>query len=124
MVKVKHLMDRIEIGDGERVWVEPVGLAKDLRAWCAVDHVGTEFAPPLEFWERFEEHPEKYDEFRSAYHRGLAQHPDGARLLALAVFGSASNLTLLHQGEDRERNTAAALSEFLRSLVANCPPEE
>lgn len=33
------MLDRIEPDDGMRMWVEPIGLTKDLQQWCRVDHV-------------------------------------------------------------------------------------
>ena len=37
MIKVKHLLEAVEESDGQRLWVEPIGLTKDLREWCQVD---------------------------------------------------------------------------------------
>jgi hypothetical protein len=34
------------------------------------------------------------------------------------------NVTLLHQGDDCEHNTATALHEFLSELEAYCPRED
>jgi len=31
MIKVKHVLEAVEQGDGQRIWVEPIGLTKDLR---------------------------------------------------------------------------------------------
>ena len=32
MIKVKHFMDEVESDDGKRMWVEPIGLTRDLLA--------------------------------------------------------------------------------------------
>ena len=36
MIKVKHFLEPVEADDGLRMWIEPVGLTKDLRQWCAI----------------------------------------------------------------------------------------
>jgi hypothetical protein len=33
MIKVKHFLLKVESDDGQRLWVEPFGLTKDLREW-------------------------------------------------------------------------------------------
>ena len=45
MIKIKHFMDAREEDDGERLWVEPTGLTKDLVEWCAVDHLLPHLGP-------------------------------------------------------------------------------
>ena len=45
MIKVKHFLDAAEGDDGQRLWVEPISLARDLREWCSVDHVLCHLGP-------------------------------------------------------------------------------
>ena len=68
MIKVKHFMDEVEPDDGQRLWVEPVGLTRDLRTWCQVHGVLTQFGPPRQLWAWFEsQHDARaYDYFRGA----------------------------------------------------------
>jgi hypothetical protein len=44
MIKVKHLLDPIESDDGERIWIEPIGLTRDLSEMCAIDAVMSHLA--------------------------------------------------------------------------------
>ena len=55
MIRIKHVMDAVEKDDGQRIWVEPIGLTKDLREWCKVAHVLTHLGPPKALWDWFDE---------------------------------------------------------------------
>ena len=123
MIKVKHLMDAREAEDGERLWVEPIGLTKDLMEWCAVDHLLPHLGPPAELAEWFEEHPDGYDYFRGKYHEHLTQGGLRKSLWQLAKAGLDENFTLLHQGDAADENTATALYEYLTELSAHLSGE-
>ena len=58
MINIKHFMDAKEESDGDRLWIEPINLTKDLQEWCFVDHLLPHLGPPMELWEWFEEHPD------------------------------------------------------------------
>ena len=68
-------MDPIEESDGQRLFVEPYGLTKDMTEWCKVDHVVPHLGPPQELAEWFEEHPDGYEFYRARYHDVLAKSP-------------------------------------------------
>jgi uncharacterized protein YeaO (DUF488 family) len=127
MIKIKHLMDAVEGDDGQRIWVEPFGVTRDLREWCAVSHVLSHLGPPMALWEWYEEHAngcgDGYDFFRARYHDFLSKGPYKAALQKLACAGRMENFTLLYEGEDPQHNTATALYEFLSELGAYCPPD-
>lgn len=123
MIKVKHLLDTVEKDDGQRLWVEPIGLTKDLGEWCQVDHVLKHLGPTKKVWQRFEDHPDEWDQFRGLYHESLSKSQYRQALIMLAGAGQKENFTLLHQGSDPNHNTAAALHEFLSELTAFIPPE-
>jgi uncharacterized protein YeaO (DUF488 family) len=123
MITIKHFLDPAEAGDGQRIWVEPIGLTRDLREWCAIDHVMSHLGAPMKLWEWFKEHPDGYEFFRGSYHETLNKGPYREALQQLACAGRSENFTLLHDGDDREHNTAAALHEFLSELQAYCPRE-
>src|SRR5947207_11290676 len=118
MIKIKHLFDAVERDDGQRSWIEPIGLTKDLRQWCGIDQVASQFGPPRELWEWFEDHHDAYEYFRGRYHEELATGPNRSALEHLARAAAKWNITLVHQGEDAQRNTATALYEFLSELQA------
>jgi uncharacterized protein YeaO (DUF488 family) len=121
MIRVKNIFDRIEPTDGIRVWVEPIGLARNLGEWCKVDFLLPEIAPPAALWEWFEEHPAHYAIFRQRYHEYL-DDPMLAPLLDQLVYsGRECNVTLLHQDDDPVRNTACALHELLGARSGSFP---
>ncbi len=123
MIKVKHFLDAVEGDDGQRLWIEPIGLTRDLQEWCRVDHVLKHLGPAKKLWDWFENHPDGYDHFRGRFHDALAKSPYRQALTMLAGAGQKENFTLLHQGIDPNQNTAAALHEFLNELTAYIPPE-
>ena len=123
MIKVKHVMDAREADDGDRLWVEPIGLTKDLAEWCNVDHILPHLGPPVKLWEWFDEHADGYEFFRGCYHDSLTRGPYMVALQQLACVGARENFTLLHAGDDPSHNCAVALYEFLSALEAYCPPE-
>ena len=118
MIKIKHFLDKVEPDDGQRLWVEPFGLARELRDWCKVEHVLPHLGPPRALWEWFEEHPDGYDYFRARYHGTLANSKYKPALRQLAQAGMRETFTLLHQGDDPQHNVATALQEFLNELEA------
>jgi len=123
MIKVKNLLEAVESNDGQRMWVEPVGLTRDLREWCKVDHILPHLGPPKALWEWYEQHPEGYEYFRARYHEALARSPYKAALKQLAQAGRRETFTLVHGSEDGEHNSATALQEFINELEAWTTPE-
>jgi uncharacterized protein YeaO (DUF488 family) len=123
MIKIKHFMDAREDDDGQRLWVEPMSLTKDLQEWCSVDHLLPHLGPPMELWDWFEEHPDGYDYFRGKYHEHLNTGGLRRPLWQMAKAGLNENFTLLHQGEDASENTATALYEYLTELSAHLSGE-
>ena len=121
-IQVKHFHDDVEVTDGQRLWIEPIGLTQDLCEWCCVHGVLTTLGPPRDLWEWFEEQPhaDAYDDFLQRYHEHLACGPHSDMLMELARRATRAPLTLLHQGDDPRHNTAAALYEFLARLQAHC----
>ena len=123
MIKVKHLMEEVEEDDGQRIWVEPHNLTRDLREWCKVDHVLPHLGPSMKIWKVLETHPEAYEFFRGEYHQQLRNSPYRVALQSLAVASRKENFTLIHAGDKCEHNCAMALYEYLSDLEAYCPPD-
>src|ERR1700743_1168042 len=124
MIKVKHFLEAAEASDGQRIWAEPVGLTKDLREWCRVDHVLPHLGPPRELWNWFDEHPDGYGHFRGQYHEALNKSPYRTALQQLATAARRETFTLLHQGEKNDENSGQAMLELLSELEAWCPPDD
>ena len=113
MIKVKSIFDPVEADDGVRIWVEPIGLTRDLQQWCDVDYVLPQLGPPLRVWNELHEHPDRYDYFAAEYYAFLDQEPRRTTLAQLAALSASRQLTLLHEGDDPCRNSATVLFEFL-----------
>ena len=113
MIKVKSIFDTVEQDDGVRIWVEPIGLTRDLQQWCDVDYVLPQVGPPLRAWNELRERPERYDYFAAKYHAFLVQDARRTLLAQLAALGASRGLTLLHQGDDPCQNSATVLFEHL-----------
>ncbi len=124
MIKIKHLMDRVEDDDGPRFWVESVGLTRDLQEWCHVTQLLTHFGPPVKLSRWFDAHPDAYTSFRGQYHEHLSRSKHGDALRDLASAGLRGTFTLLHTGDDAEHNSAVALYEYLIELQSYCSNEE
>ena len=124
MIKVKHFLAAAEPDDGQRIWIEPIGLTSDLRQWCKVDHVMSNLGPPKPLWEWFLEHPDGYEYFRGSYHEVLSKGPYRSALQQLACAAMTEDFTLVYEGDDPQHNTATALHEFLSELEAYCPREQ
>lgn len=121
MIKAKHFLDRIEADDGPRLWVESVGLTRDLQEWQSVDHILTHIGPPRDLWTWFAARPDDYEEFRGRYHEWLSKSPYRPALQLLAFESLKSNITLLHACDDPAHNCATALREFIAQLEPYCP---
>ncbi len=123
MIKVKNMFDVTEVDDGVRIWVEAHGLTLDLQEWCEVDEVLCHLGPPAELSRWFEDHPDGYDYFRATYHAHLNKSRYMPQLQHLAQHALRDHLTIIHQGDDPNHNTGAALHEFLSELQIYCPPD-
>ena len=123
MIKIKHFLDTVEQDDGQRIWIEPIGLTKDLREMCNVDHVLSHLGPPLPLWQWYEQHPDGYEFFRGKYHEHLSHSQYRGALQQLATASLRETFTLIHQCDDSEHNSAAALHEFISELQAYSPQE-
>jgi len=123
MFKIKHFLDAAETDDGQRIWVEPIGLTRDLREMCNITDVLSHYGPPVSLWEWFEKHPDGYDYFRAQYHEWLAKSAHTEGLKDLVFQALRDNITLIYQGNDAQHNTATALYEFLSELEAYIKPE-
>ena len=92
MIKVKHICDAVEEDDGLRMWVEPIGLVKDLQQWCRINHVMPHLGPPKDAWDRLAENPDSYEEFRGAVSRVPRPQPLSARTAKAGLRRDAGKL--------------------------------
>lgn len=123
MIKIKHLMDELEDDDGQRLWVEPIGLTKDLQEMCQIDHILPHLGPPKKVWNWYQSHPDGYEFFRAKYHEALMRGPYKPALQSLVTAGRNETFSLVHGGDDPAKNTATALYEFLSESEAYIKPE-
>lgn len=123
MIKVKHLMDPIEDDDGLRIWVEPIGLTRDLAEWCHIDNVIAPLAPSQRTI-FVATHSEGFDYYVARFHQELRTSPQAGTLKALAMASRVENFTLIHASDDPAQNCAMALFEYLAELAAECSWDE
>jgi DNA-3-methyladenine glycosylase len=116
MIKIKNLFDSVEPDDGERIWIEPIGLTLDLREWCRVDHLMSNLGPSMELFDWFAAHPSGYDYVEDQYERQLQGGEYEVALRGLASAARYRNYTLIHQGFNRDENSAAVLRAYLSAL--------
>lgn len=91
----------------DRLW--PRGVRKDsltLHAWLK------EAAPSSELREWFGHDPERWDEFRRAYHAELDENPEAWQPLRDALHSGP--VTLLYGAKDAEHSNAVVLREHLQ----------
>ena len=98
-----------------------LGLCKDLREWCRVDHVLPHLGPPINAWKVLEDHPDAYDFFRTRYHEALRilQEVEGKSLIIEALEG----LGLVAEAADEPERAARLLAaaESLRAATGALP---
>ena len=111
MIQCKRVYEDVDAADGRRVLVDrlwPRGCSKaalQLHDWLR------EVAPSAALRQQFHKRPQAFAEFREAYRRELAGHPEHWQgLLELAGQGT---LTLLFAARDGAHNNARVLAEFL-----------
>jgi len=124
MIKVKHFMDPVESTDGSRIWVEPIGVTKDLAHWCQITYILCHVAPSQDLCDWLDLHPDGYDLFQAQYHEWLDKSHFKPALQQLACEARREEITLLHQSTNPQENSATALFEFLIELEASCSPEQ
>ncbi|PKM32173.1 MAG: DUF488 domain-containing protein [Gammaproteobacteria bacterium HGW-Gammaproteobacteria-12] len=111
MIHCKRVYLEAEASDGQRVLVDrlwPRGLS---RKTSAFDEWLPDVAPSTQLRKAFAHRSEAFADFRAAYRRELAAHPEHwQRLLHWAASGT---LTLLYAARDEVHNNARVLTEFL-----------
>lgn len=110
-ILARRIYDKPEPDDGRRLLVDrlwPRGITKEaakLDAWYK------DAAPSDELRKWFGHIPERWPEFKRRYFAELENNPDSWRDILIAAAGS--KVTLLYSAQDRDRNNAVALKEYL-----------
>ena len=116
MIRIKHFMDRALPTDGIRLWVEPVGVTRDLREWCNIHAVLSELGPPPALAAWLDRHPAGYELFVERYRQHLSHPRPLAAVRRIAELSGRAAVTLLHQSDDPTQNSATALAEIINNL--------
>lgn len=112
MLKIKRIYEKPDKNDGIRVLVDrlwPRGLRKDkarINKWMK------EIAPSDALRKWFGHKTVRWEEFKKHYYRELKSKKD--LLKDLKNLLKKSKVTLLYAAQDKERNNAKALLEFLQ----------
>lgn len=111
MIRCKRVYEPVASDDGQRVLVDrlwPRGCRKEsleLHAWLK------EVAPSDALRKSYNHDPQRFEEFRQAYRRELAAHPEHWQGL-LSIAGRET-LTLLFAAREERLSNAWVLAEFL-----------
>jgi uncharacterized protein YeaO (DUF488 family) len=112
-LEIKRVYQAPANDDGLRVLVDrlwPRGLTKDK---ARVDLWLKEIAPSDALRRRLHGHPEKWDEFVTAYGRELTQEPANSAAAGLRKRFRSQPVTLLYAARDETHNNAVALKDWL-----------
>lgn len=115
MIKLKRAYQGPSRRDGLRILVErlwPRGLRKDQ---AGIDLWLKDLAPSTELRKWFNHDPEKWDEFRKRYWSELDRNRDLMQLLKHRT--TEGTVTFVYAASDEERNSAAALKQFLEEQM-------
>ena len=113
MLQVKRVYASVSADDGLRVLVDrlwPRGISKEK---AKIDSWMKDVAPSDALRKRFHGHPERWQDFKTAYAKELVQDPAHTCLEELHKQLSKSTVTLLYAARDEEHNNAVALKELL-----------
>lgn len=113
-VRVRRIYDRTEPHDGVRVLVDRVWPRRLRKDEANLDEWTRDAAPSTELRKWYSHDPEKFEQFRSRYHRELEEPTRRAALEHLRTVLKGNPLTLLTATTDVERSNAAVLAELLR----------
>jgi uncharacterized protein YeaO (DUF488 family) len=111
-LKIKHVYDEPEAGDGKRILVDrlwPRGLAKEQ---AKVDFWLKEVAPSNELRKWFAHDPAKWEDFKRRYRAELKD--ESGRLTELKQTIGKGPATLLYGAKDEKHNNAIVLLELLK----------
>ena len=113
-LRVKHVLDPVEEEDGTRLLVERVW-PKDLnRKTYPMTDWQPAVGPTLTLRKALSEAPEKYDDFAAGYKDFLSKDPAALEFKAeIRTILQVENVTFLHASEDRSRNSASVLREWV-----------
>jgi uncharacterized protein YeaO (DUF488 family) len=117
MIRTKRAYEDPAPGDGRRVLVDrlwPRGVSKDE---AALDDWFKELAPSDELREWFGHDADKWGKFRQRYRAELQAEEKQELLRDLAASARQGGVTLVYGARDEEHNNAAALRDFLQSMV-------
>ena len=110
-IKTKRVYDPVSPDDGYRILVDrlwPRGITKDR---LGADEWMKDVAPSTALRKWFKHEQPKWAEFKRRYFSELDGNPEAIERLRLAA--KKGPVTLLYAAQDRERNHAIALREFL-----------
>lgn len=110
-IQIKRVYEKPGKEDGKRILVDrlwPRGLTKEK---AGIDLWMKEIAPSTELRKWFGHDPEKWNEFKTRYHRELKNNESQVSLLKEQL--KKGTVTLVYGAKDEEHNEALVLTEWL-----------
>ncbi|MBR3437153.1 MAG: DUF488 family protein [Lachnospiraceae bacterium] len=113
-LRVKHVLDPVEDEDGTRLLVERVWPKNLNRKNYPMTDWQPAVGPTFALQKELAASPEKLEEFTARYREFLEKDPSARefRTEILAIL-RVENVTFLHASEDRSRNSASVLREWV-----------
>ncbi|KHO65487.1 DUF488 domain-containing protein [Pseudomonas flexibilis] len=120
MIACKRVYDTASPQDGRRILVDRLWPRRVRKEALAHDDWLPALAPSADLRKAFGHSPERFGEFRDAYRRELAAHPE--HWWPLLEPAGRGTLTLLYAAKDERHNNAVVLAEFLEDELERQAP--
>lgn len=116
-IKIKRIYEPPAKADGYRILVDrlwPRGIKKEA---AALDEWNKVLPPATALRKWFNHIPGRYNDFKKAYTKELASHPE--ELQRIRAIAKQQNVTLLYSAKDTNMNQAVVLQQVLSKAEGN-----
>ena len=113
-LRVKHVLEPVEEEDGTRLLVERIWPKNLNRKNYPMTDWQPAVGPTFALQKEFAASPEKFEEFTARYREFLEKDPSAREFKTeIRTILRVENVTFLHASEDRSRNSASVLREWV-----------
>ncbi|QHS23631.1 DUF488 family protein [Virgibacillus sp. MSP4-1] len=113
-IEVKRIYEAAEEADGRRILVDRVWPRGVSKQKAQLDEWLKDITPSTDLRKWFSHDPDKFEEFKSAYQKELAAHPEKIRAVDyVQELAEQEKVTLLYAAKDPVHNHVQVLKEYL-----------
>ena len=113
-LRIKHVLEPVEEEDGTRLLVERIWPRNLNRKNYPMTDWQPAVGPTFALQKEFAASPEKFDAFQAQYRAFLEKDPSAREFKTeIRTILRVENVTFLHASEDRSRNSASVLREWV-----------